>query len=117
MTNSSQPQRLYWMVQMEIKKVPLGWTHPKGTDGRYVLLYDEAYEPGDQVMPDVSKLAPQEIGIAVYETVSVPSLPISPVFPETDDGRNALVQYCAEHDMGFGMGNIDSPEAWFGILF
>ena len=53
--------------------------------------------------------------IAAYEATSE-GTPISPAFPNTDEGRLALINYCAEHCFTFGDHRGDA-EAWAAILF
>jgi hypothetical protein len=53
--------------------------------------------------------------IVAYETTSE-GTPISPAFPDTPEGRVALVNYCAEHATTFGDNKADA-ETWAAILF
>ena len=77
---------------------------------------DEAHETGCVArMPDASGLRADDTEIVAYETVSE-GTPISPVFPNTSEGRLALVNYCAEHATTFGEHRADA-EAWAAILF
>jgi hypothetical protein len=53
--------------------------------------------------------------IAAYETTTE-GTPISPAFPDTPEGRLALVNYCAEHATTWGDHRADA-ETWAAILF
>ena len=107
----------------EVRIIPKGWQHPRNGRGRCAPLLpanyafdDEAHEAGCVArMPDTSGLCADETEIAAYETVSE-GTPISPVFPNTPEGRLALVNDCAEHATAFGDHRAD-PEAWAAVLF
>src|SRR4051794_4231525 len=92
-------------VNREIRRVPLDWEHPKDERGWPIPLYpypspDEFQELlADSVtldelasdyMPDFSSVPEEQLGICAYETTSE-GCPISPVFPDTPEGRWALV--------------------------
>ena len=66
-------------------------------------------------MPDFSLVSSERMGIQAYETTTE-GTPISPVFPDTPDGRFALVQYCADHETTFGPYTA-TPTEWAQILF
>ena len=93
----------------EVRAFPKGWQHPRDDRGRHVPLLPAGYVFDDEEhaagatarMPDAGGLAAHETEIAAYEAVSE-GTPISPAFPNTDDGRLALVNYCAEHETTFG---------------
>jgi hypothetical protein len=116
-----------FIANREVRRIPRGWQHPKDAEGRYEPLFERAYclrrlaelEPGEPgqvgAMPDVTGLATDETEIMAYETTSE-GTPISPAFPDTPEGRVALVRYCAEHATTFGDFRADA-EAWAGILF
>lgn len=95
----------------EVRRVPLNWHHPTDAQGNDVPLFptsnptEEAIaeeldaEPGLTrqeleacSMPDFSAVPSQQMGIAVYETTTE-GTPVSPVFPDTPQGRYALVEY------------------------
>ncbi len=103
----------------EVRIIPRGWQHPKTPDGRYQPLLPADYEFDDDErspqMPDASGLPDAETEIAAYENVSE-GTPISPPFPNTREGRLALVNDCAEHATTFGDHRADA-EAWAAILF
>jgi hypothetical protein len=66
-------------------------------------------------MPSAAGLAPEETEIAAYETVSE-GTPISPPFPNSPEGRLALVEYCSLHCATWGH-NTGGAEAWAALLF
>lgn len=117
----------------EIRKVPLGWLHPKDENGEYVPLMDRKYpytendtqellEEGHSreeiekwFMPDFSKVPSDQMGISAYETVSE-GTPMSPVYPDTPEGRFELARYCVENQTVFGDQKADI-ETWAAILF
>lgn len=120
------------LVQRELRIIPRGWQHP--TNGvylsggvRYTALHPAGYlermDPDEieecgytdaDFMPDTTNLASEDTEIAAYETISE-GTPISPPFPNTPEGRLALVGYCAEHcEIG---GTLVDAETWGGILF
>jgi hypothetical protein len=104
----------------EIRVIPRGWQHPRREGGRYQPLLPAGYAFDDDQerwpqMPDASRLPEGETEIAAYEAVSE-GTPISPAFPNTPEGRRALVGYCAEHCTTFGRNRGDA-EAWAAILF
>ncbi len=108
----------------EVRIIPKGWQHPRDDRGRHVPLLpaDYTFEDAETrdacpvgLMPDARRLAAHETEIAAYEAVSE-GTPISSVFPNTPEGRLALVNYCAEHETTFGDHHADA-EAWATILF
>jgi hypothetical protein len=107
----------------EVRIIPNGWQHPRNDRGRHTPLLpanyafdDEAHAAGGvDKMPDASGLRADETGIVAYETVSE-GTPISPVFPNTPEGRLALINCCAEHATTFG-DHRAGAEAWAAILF
>ena len=114
-----------FITNREVRWIPRGWQHPKDARGKYVPLLDRRYwdelarELGEdsplisQPMPRVSR--EDEVEIAAYETTTE-GTPISPAFPDTPDGRLALVNYCAEHATTYGSFKA-GPEAWAAVLF
>jgi hypothetical protein len=92
------------VANREIRRVPRGWQHPVGADGKPVPMFAEDMpEPGEGAE------------IMAYETTTE-GTPISPAFPDTPDGRLALVNHCAEHATTFGRHRAGA-EAWAAILF
>jgi hypothetical protein len=66
-------------------------------------------------MPDFSNVPEEQLGLCVYETTTE-GLPISPVFPNTPEGRWALVHYCAQFATVFANRKVNA-EAWAELLF
>jgi hypothetical protein len=104
----------------EVRVIPRGWQHPRAESGRYQPLLPADYrfdddQPSWPQMPDASRLPEIETEVVAYEAVSE-GTPISPAFPNTPEGRRALVRYCAEHCTTFGR-NRAGAEAWAAILF
>jgi hypothetical protein len=109
----------------EVRFVPRGWQHPRDERGRYVPLFPAGYceanglseeeRKGVGEMPDTKGLRRDELEIAAYETTTE-GTPISPTFPNTSDGKVALIKWCAEHETTFGDFKADA-EAWAGMLF
>lgn len=89
------------IINRELRKVPKGWRDESA------LLPDE--------MPDVSGILEENLELIAYETTSE-GTPISPNFPNTYEGRLALVAYCTEHCSTFANIKADG-EAWAGLLF
>jgi hypothetical protein len=88
----------------EVRRVPEGWQHPRDERGKYVPLLAEQ-------MPRLEG----GYAIVAYQTTSE-GTPISPAFPDTPEGRFALVRHCAEHATTFGQ-HRTGVEAWAAILF
>lgn len=105
---SDEPKEAQIACNREVRLIPKTWQHPKDERGRYVPLLEEQ-------MPAVAGPAPHDTEIAAYETTTE-GTPISPVFPDTDEGRLALVRHCAQHGTTFGRAKADA-EAWAAILF
>ena len=110
----------------EVRRIPKGWKHPKAKDGRFEPVLARRYweelarEVGaetlkTQPMPSVEGLPAERTEIAAYETTTE-GTPISPAFPDTQEGKLALVNWCAEHESTFGDFKADA-ETWAGILF
>ena len=103
----------------EVRIIPRGWQHPRTASGRYqpLLTVDDVFDDDERspLMPDVSQLPDADTEVAAYETVSE-GTPISPAFPNTREGRLALINYCAEHATTFGDHRADA-EAWAALLF
>jgi hypothetical protein len=109
----------------EVRWIPKGWQHPKDAKGRYVPLLPNGYcdangftdeeKANAREMPSTTGAArAQGLEIAAYETTTE-GTPISPAFPDTPEGRLALVNWCAENETTFGDHKADA-EAWAGIL-
>ena len=86
----------------EVREIPKGWRHPKDTQGRWVPLLPFGYlveegEPEYPTMPEPRG----ETEIVAYESTTE-GTPISPAFPNTPEGRLALVNYCSDHCTTFG---------------
>lgn len=105
---SNEPKEAMMVCNREVRVIPRGWQHPRNERGRNLPLLDEQ-------MPSVARLGPDDTEIAAYE-VTTEGTPISPAFPNRDEGRLALVRYCAEHAKTFGRATADA-EAWAAILF
>jgi hypothetical protein len=119
-----------FIVNREIRRVPLDWEHPRDERGAYIPLHecpdpeelDELRGQGltrdeftENFMPDFSQVPERELGLQAYETTSE-GLPISPVFPNTPEGRWALVHYCSQFATVFADRRLN-PEAWAELLF
>jgi hypothetical protein len=119
MTNSES--NVTFIGSREVRVVPKGWTHPVDARGRHIPLlpagyaFDDEQDASTPMMPSAMHLPDNQTEIMAYETVSE-GTPISPAFPNNDDGRIALVNYCAEHATTFG-DHRASGEAWAAILF
>ena len=117
----NQNQEIAFVGGREVRAFPKGWQHPRDAQGRHTPLLPAEYAfDADQdrsvaLMPDVRGLPVAETEIAAYEAVSE-GTPISPAFPNSDAGRLALVNYCAEHETTFGDHRADA-EVWAAILF
>lgn len=121
-----------FIVNREIRRVPLDWEHPRDEHGEPIpLLKRDHYTAADireliqegrrleeiegWLMPDFSGTPEKRMGICAYETTSE-GLPISSVFPDTPEGRWALVHYCAQFQTVFADRRVN-PEAWAELLF
>ena len=140
MLTDARPEFLF-VGGREVRVVPKGWTHPKDENGRFRPLFpadrypetvearrDWIKEYGTRLpsrknyMPDVGGRRATDpafeihrTDIMAYETTSE-GTPISPAFPNTQEGRRALVEYCAEHATTFG-DSTTGVESWAAILF
>jgi hypothetical protein len=111
---------------LELRQVPLAWEHPTDERGQYVpLLSRRAFEelegatysdedlavmhaegfdplnPEAASMPDFSEVPPEEMGWRVYHTVNEGE-PATPAFPDTPEGREALIAHTAENVVKLG---------------
>src|SRR5487761_1455331 len=97
----NQKDRLIHFFNREARTVPLGWEHPRDKDGAYITLMPRKwYDTNDSFnecmfMPDFIGIPDDQKGICAYETTS--HTPISPVFPNTAQGKLDMAQYCVEH--------------------
>jgi hypothetical protein len=118
--------RMMFVANREVRWIPKGWKHPKGADGRYAPLLPNGYAAQNSLteedlngvgeMPATTGPARLNgLEIAAYETTTE-GTPISPAFPDTPEGRLALVNYCAEHATTWGDHRADA-ETWAAILF
>jgi hypothetical protein len=114
-----------------IRRVPLGWQHPKDEEGEFVPLFDSrevaghytieeltelrgdgmGKDPGSWFMPTFAGVPDDEMGVCLYE-ITTEGTPITPVFPDTEDGHKDLVAYAAEYATTFGSNSIASAEYW-----
>jgi len=110
-----------FVCNREVRWIPRGWQHPKDGGGRYLPLLPTGYcAANDLTKEEEGPEMPSTVGItdleiAAYETTTE-GTPISPAFPDTGEGRLALVSYCAEQATTFGRNRADA-EAWATILF
>src|SRR5215213_3463065 len=123
----------YMLVNREIRTVPLDWQHPTDTSGQPIplLSLEQADTPEElqellaegqsleeitsRYMPDFSMVPDGQPGICVYETTTE-GTPLTPVFPNTPEGRWALVHYCATRVSVFADRRANA-EAWAELLF
>jgi hypothetical protein len=117
MTPTANRPEFLFVANREVREIPKGWQHPRDATGRCVPLLDHGsdveYASPQTTMPPTPWNGETEI--AAYETTSE-GTPISPAFPNTAEGRFALLRYCAEHCFTFGRHKADA-EAWAAILF
>jgi hypothetical protein len=78
-----------FIVNREVRVIPLDWQHSKDDQGRPIPLFLED-------MPAVAHLPADRLGLMVYETTSE-GTPCSPVFANTARGREDLLDYCIKH--------------------
>ena len=93
--------RLIVIVNRELRMVPRGWRDESP------LLPDE--------MPSVSGMSGGKLELVAYETTSE-GTPISPNFPNTQQGKLDLVRYCTRNCSTFADNRVDG-ETWAGLLF
>jgi len=92
------------IANREVRRVPAGWEHPRDGRGRFTPL-----------LPEQMPAAGERAEIMAYETTSE-GTPVSPAFPDTPEGRLALVRHCVEHATTFGK-HRGGLEAWAAVLF
>jgi hypothetical protein len=121
------------LINRELRRVPLHWVHPRDARGEWIplanrrsltdevvaeLMAEGAAGTREEIerdyMPEFSDVPAAKTGIQAYETTTE-GTPISPVFPDTPDGRFALVRYCADHETVFGP-HPATMEEWVRIL-
>jgi len=114
-----------FVCNREVRWIPRGWQHPRDAKGRYVPLLPNGYSDANGLLPEerimgempatTGPVRNKGLEIAAYETTTE-GTPITPAFPDTPEGRLALVRHCAEHATTFGDNRADD-ETWAGILF
>ncbi|MDB5184967.1 MAG: hypothetical protein JWN38_775 [Candidatus Saccharibacteria bacterium] len=124
----------FFISNREARVVALDWEHPKNEQGFHVPLLPRGSYTEEEIqdfledgtlqsreeletwyMPDISDVPEDKLGVAAYETTTE-GTPISPVFPNTREGKINLVRYVTEHETVFANVQTDG-EAWAGILF
>lgn len=109
-----------------IRRVPLNWQHPKDESGNHIPLFDSRESSGGKYMiseveelveedgvnpkelpswfmPTFSGVAKEDMGICLYE-VTTEGTPVSPVYPDTEEGRRGLASYAPELEpLGFSL--------------
>lgn len=121
----------------KVRRVPFGWKHPQVGDMYLPLLPaewldEEAWAEWGQdhpdpsptellefesrYMPDFQGVPDALMGLAVYETTTE-GTPVTPIFPDTPEGRFGLVDYCRRRVPVFGDQLSDSLEEWCRLLF
>lgn len=135
---SGNPEvRFGFFSNREVRRVPLNWEHPKDERDNFMPLDDFSHFSEDLLdeynedmgenekytreqilgwhMPDFSDIPEEQMGICAYESTTE-GTPISPVFPNTPEGRFQLAKYCTENCTVFASQKT-GIEAWAGILF
>jgi hypothetical protein len=117
-----------------IRRVPLNWEHPKDKNGHFIPLFDtrepaggkytvseleEMIEKGDisryedlksWFMPIFKDVPDEEMGVCLYETTTE-GTPLTPVFPDTEQGHKDLAAYASEYATRFA-GDHMSAQDW-----
>jgi hypothetical protein len=113
---ADKPEFLF-VGSREVREIPKGWQHPRDASGKYIPLL--SYGSDDESASPETTMPPTpwrgETEIVAYEATTE-GTPISPPFPNTDEGRLALINYCPDHCFTFGRHKADA-EAWAAILF
>jgi hypothetical protein len=125
-----------FVCNREVRRIPRGWQHPRDAKGRFIPLLPADYLSslsdadradildanaviGDDteahLMPPVTRLAPEAVEIAAYETTTE-GTPCSPTFADTPERRLAVANWCAVHSTTFGDHKADA-ETWAAVLF
>ncbi len=125
-------RQYFALTNRELRRVALTWLHPRDESGDFIPLSDRAaltdeiyadsaregrsrQEVEARSMPDFSAVPDEQMGLQAYDTTTE-GTPISPVFPDTPEGRFDLVQYCAQHETVFASTQASLTE-WTHILF
>jgi hypothetical protein len=111
----------------EVRRVPAGWQHPRDASGRYLPLHAwdyllrmnedegeeivESWAGRDLLMPEPG----EDAQIMAYETTTE-GTPCSLAFPDSPEGRLALVNWCAENVTTWADHKADA-ETWAAMLF
>ena len=122
-----------------IRRVPLGWEHPKDENGHYIPLFDAAASSGGQYnfdnvaelvedgdlrlgermepwyMPGFGDIPEEEMGICLYETTTE-GTPLTPIFPDTPEGQKDLAAYASEYATAYADWEL-STQQWEARLF
>lgn len=117
-----------------IRRVPLNWQHPKDETGNFIPLYDTREPSGgkytiedleemiqegevshyDDVkslfMPTFNDVPAEEMGVCLYETTTE-GTPLTPVFPDNEQGHKDFAAYAAEYATSFAS-HQESAEDW-----
>jgi hypothetical protein len=137
-------EKIEMIPNREVRVVPFDWQHPRDENDEYIPLFphesleefaefeDEKDEEvlkqdyeewREMMMPDFSTYDKDKLGIAAYETYT-DGTPISPVFPQTPEGRFQLAKFCAENRTlieGFSSKNIPAKNGdmveWAHLLY
>lgn len=107
-----------------IRRVPLNWQHPKNENGHFIPLFDTREPAGGKYMlveleemieegmvspnedikswfmPTFKDVPAEEMGLCLYETTTE-GTPLTPVFPDTEQGHKDLAAYAAEYATSF----------------
>ncbi len=136
-TQDKERAEIRFSSSRTLRKVPLKWEHPRNEQGGFVPLYDRKTYPHyteeeiqkglkdgwiksregleARFAPDFSGVSDEEMGICAYEETTE-GTPISPVFPNTSQGRFDLLKHVTENESVFGDVKTDI-ETWSRILF
>lgn len=125
-----------------IRRVPLNWQHPKDENGHFIPLYDSREPAGGKYMieeleemiedgtvspdedikswfiPTFSDVPAEEMGVCLYETTTE-GTPLTPVFPDAEQGHKDLAAYAAEYATSFADRQANAEEwgqRFFGNL-
>jgi hypothetical protein len=126
-------RRPLFLINREIRRVPLDWEHPRDQAAGYIPLQNRnAFYTSEELqdllaeghtreaierwfMPDFSTVPADHLGLCVYETTTE-GIPQTPIFSDTPEGRWALVHYCASRVSVFA-DQMVTAEAWTELLF
>lgn len=104
-----------------IRRVPLNWQHPKDDEGQFIPLFDTreagrgnytlsdlewmikedgTVSPDEDIkswfLPTFKDVPAEEMGVCLYETTTE-GTPLTPVFPDTEQGHKDLAAYASEY--------------------